>query len=104
MITDSVLHWAQALLIALVNSVPSIETLQKTIRHAKNVAENLKEPIIQLLQSNFLVDDREAQTSKLSRKSASSSDSEAEEELFKATPARTVAQEVATKANCQSME
>jgi hypothetical protein len=79
MITDSVLHWAQSLLITGVNSVPSIETLQKTIRRAKNVAENLKEPMIQLLQSNFLVDDGEAQTSKLSRKSDSSS--EAEEEL-----------------------
>ena len=104
MITDSVLHLAQALLITGVNSVPSIETLQKTIRRAKNVAEYLKEPMIQLLKSKILVDDGEAQTSKLSRKSASSSDSEAEEEQFKASPARTVAQEVATKANFQSME
>jgi hypothetical protein len=60
--------------------------------------------MIQLLKSKMFVDDGEAQTSKLSRKSASSSDSEAEEEQFKASPARTVAQEVATKANFQSME
>jgi hypothetical protein len=34
MITDSVPHLAQALLITGVNSVPSIETLQKTSRRA----------------------------------------------------------------------
>ena len=60
MITDSVLDLAQALLITGVNYVPAIETLQKTIRRAKNDAEYLK--------------------------SASSSDSEAEEEQFKASP------------------
>jgi hypothetical protein len=98
MITDSVQYLAQALLITGVNSVPSIETLQKTICRAKNVAEYLKELMIQLLKSKILVDDGEAQTSQLSRKSASSSDSEAEEEQFKAPPVRTVAQEVVTKA------
>jgi hypothetical protein len=65
MISEPVLHLVRELLIAGVNSVPSIEILQNTIRLAKNVAEYLNEPIIVILKSKFLVDSGEAQTSKL---------------------------------------
>ena len=96
MIADSVIHLAQALLIACVNSVPSIEILQKSIRRATNTAEYLKDPMIQLLQSKILVDNGAVQTPNFSRKPDSSSDSDAEEEPIKVSPARTVDQEVST--------
>jgi hypothetical protein len=53
MISESVLYLAQAHLIDGVNSVPSIEILQNTIRRAKNVAEYLSEPMIVILKSKF---------------------------------------------------
>ena len=101
MIRAQVIDLAQALLIAGVKEVPSIEMISKTIRRSKNVGNHLKESLVHHLESSALMD---VGTAKMNKKVESNSSSESEEdEKPVISPARTMVPEVSVKTNFRNV-